>query len=101
VKVGCTEGFTRHFVPSVLAGFYATHPSARFVLRSGTPAQIEQWVASGEVDVGLAFSTLTATGVHVEFSVVAPVCVVLRLSHPLTEKAVLTLDDLLDNRWQY
>lgn len=96
VRVGCTEGFTRYFLPSVLAGFHAAHPRARFVLRSGAPAQVEQWVAMGEIDVGLAFSTTTSTAVHVEFSMSAPVCAMLRASHPLASKAVLTLDDLLD-----
>lgn len=97
VRVGCTEGFTRYFLPSVLAGFHAGHPRARFELRSGTPAQVEQWVALGEIDVGLAFSTSTPTEVHVEFSMSAPVCALLRPSHPLANKNVLTLDDLLDH----
>ncbi len=96
VSVGCTEGFTRNFLPRVLAGFHAEHPRARFVLRSGTPSQVEQWVALGEVDVGLAFSTSTSPSVHAEFSMSAPVCALLRPSHPLANKEVLTLDDLFD-----
>jgi DNA-binding transcriptional LysR family regulator len=66
------------------------------VLRSGTPAQVEQWVALGEVDVGLEFSTSTSPAVHAEFSMSAPVCVPLRPSHPLAKKDVITLDDLFD-----
>ena len=96
VRVGCTEGFTRNFLPSVLAGFHAEHPRARFVLRSGAPAQVEQWIAMGEVDVGLAFSTSTSTAVHAEFSMSAPVCALLRPSHPLAKKDAVTVEDLLD-----
>jgi DNA-binding transcriptional LysR family regulator len=95
VRVGCTEGFTRYFLPGVLASFHADHPRTRFVLRSGTPAQVEHWVAVGEVDLGVAFSTVTSTAVHVEFSANAPVCALLRSSHPLAKKELLTLDDLL------
>ncbi len=96
VRVGCTEGFTRHFLPSVFARFHAGHPRARFVLRSGTPAQVEQWVALGELDVGLGFSTTTSVAVHVEFSMSAPVCAMLRPSHPLAKKRSLAFDDLFD-----
>ncbi|RDK07340.1 LysR family transcriptional regulator [Cupriavidus lacunae] len=96
VRVGCTEGFTRYFLPSVFATYHAAHPHKRFVLRSGTPVQVEHWVATGEVDLGLAFTTAPSTAVHVEFSVNAPVCALLRASHPLARKDVLTLDDLLE-----
>jgi DNA-binding transcriptional LysR family regulator len=53
-------------------------------------------VAQGEVDVGLAFSTSTSTAVYAEFSMSAPVCALLRPSHPLAEKDALTFDDLFD-----
>ncbi|WP_144146864.1 LysR family transcriptional regulator [Paraburkholderia sp. BCC1884] len=95
VRVGCTEGFTRYFLPSVLAAYYAEHPRTRFILRSGTPAQVENWVTIGEVDLGVAFSTSTSTALNVEYSANAPVCALLRSTHPLAQKEVLSLDDLL------
>nr|WP_245932951.1 LysR family transcriptional regulator [Caballeronia novacaledonica] len=95
VRVGCTEGFSRYFLPSVLATFYAEYPRTRFVLRSGTPAQVENWVAIGEVDLGVAFSTATSTALNVEYSENAPVCALLQVSHPLAKKDVLSLEDLL------
>lgn len=95
VRVGCTEGFTRYFLPGVLAAYYAEHPRTRFVLKSGTPAQVENWVTLGEVDLGVAFSTSTSTALNVEYSTNAPVCALLRSSHPLAQKDVLSLDDLL------
>jgi DNA-binding transcriptional LysR family regulator len=44
VRIGCTEGFTRSFLPAALARHYAAFPNARYALRSGTPAQVEHWV---------------------------------------------------------
>ena len=96
VRIGCTEGFTRCFLPSVMATHYREHPHTRFAMRSGSPAQVEHWVASGEVDVGLAFSTSTSTALSVEYSVKAPVCALLPPTHPLAGKPSITLDDILE-----
>ncbi|TKC88696.1 LysR family transcriptional regulator [Trinickia terrae] len=94
VKLGCTEGFTRAFLPRVMADHYASAPQVRFVLRSGTPAQVEHWVEMGEVDIGIAFATGDATRVRVEQSMEMPVCALLAPAHPLAAKDVLALEDL-------
>ena len=95
VRVGCTEGFTRDFLPGVLAGHYARHPRTRFVLRAGTPSQVEHWVETGEVDLGLAFSTSEGTALGVEYRAQAPVCALVPPTHPLASRRALSLDDLL------
>jgi DNA-binding transcriptional LysR family regulator len=95
VRVGCTEGFTRDFLPSVLADYYAQHPRTRFALRAGTPAQVEQWVATGEVDLGVAFSTSGSNAVGVEYRVPAPVCALMPPAHALARRRMVSLDDLL------
>lgn len=95
VRIGCTEGFTQYLLPNLIASFHADHPQARFVLRSGTPTQVEHWVAIGDVDVGITFSTASSTAVSVEFSMNAPVCALMNPEHPLAQKEVLTLDELL------
>ncbi|NIE63323.1 LysR family transcriptional regulator [Burkholderia sp. Ax-1719] len=94
VRVGCTEGFTRSFLPSVLARHHAAVPHVHFMLRSGTPAQVEHWVASGEVDLGLSFSGGDPAKVSVEYSAEASVCALLDATHPLAQRDALTLADL-------
>ncbi|MBN3812739.1 LysR family transcriptional regulator [Paraburkholderia sp. Ac-20347] len=96
VRVGCTEGFTRSFLPSVLARHHAAVPHVQFMLRAGTPAQVEHWVAAGEVDLGLAFSGGDPTKVRVEYTARASVCALLNPAHPLAQRASLTLADLRD-----
>lgn len=95
VRIGCSEGFTQYFLPGVMAAFHVGNPHARFVLRSGAPAQVERWVEVGDVDLGIAFSIATSTAINVEFSVNSPVCALMNPTHPLALKDVLTLDDLL------
>ncbi|MCY0386647.1 LysR family transcriptional regulator [Robbsia sp. Bb-Pol-6] len=94
-RIGCTEGFTRDFLPRVLATHHAHHPHTRFVLRAGTPQQVEQWVAHGEVDLGLSFSTTSSPLVAVEFSAAAPICALMRADHALAARQVVTLDAVL------
>lgn len=96
VRIGCTEGFTRSFLPHVLAEHHATAPHAHFNLRSGTPSQVEQWVATGEADLGLAFSSGDPAKVQVEYSARAPVYALLAPGHPLAQRESLTLMDLRD-----
>ncbi|MGN6085361.1 LysR family transcriptional regulator [Trinickia sp.] len=94
VRIGCTEGFTRSLLPAALARHRQTVPGARYVLRSGTPAQVEHWVSMGEVDIGVAFSSDSHSPLHVAHSVQMPVRALLSADHPLASHASLTLADL-------
>lgn len=97
VRVACTEGFTRSFVPAVLARHREAAPNARYALRSGTPSQVEHWITVGEMDVGLAFSSGSSgntSALNVVHSSVMPVCALLGAHHPLASRASLTLADL-------
>ena len=97
VRVACTEGFTRSFLPAVLARHREAAPNARYALRSGTPSQVEHWVTVGEMDVGLAFSSGSSgntSALNVVHSSLMPVCALLGADHPLASRASLTLADL-------
>lgn len=94
VRIGCTEGFTRSFLPAALARHREAAPNARYALRSGTPAHVEHWVAVGEVDIGVAFSSGNTPELDVVFSMQMPVRALLGSQHPLASHATLTLADL-------
>lgn len=95
VRIGCTEGFTQYLLPNLMAAMHAKQPHIRFVLHSGTPTQVEHWVAIGEVDVGITFSTASSTAISVYFSMSAPVCALMNPKHPLALKEIITLNELL------
>lgn len=95
VRIACTEGFTRSFLPAALARHHEAAPNARYALRSGTPAQVEHWVTAGEVDIGVAFSGGGASApLNVVYSIDMPVRALLGAKHPLASRAFLTLADL-------
>ena len=94
VRIGCTEGFTGSFLPAALARHHEAVPNARYMLRSGTPAQVEHWVAVGEVDIGVAFSSGSHSALDVAHSAEMPVRALLTADHPLASRSHLTLEDL-------
>jgi len=95
VRIGCDESFTVCFLPAVMADFHRKHPGARFVVRSSSPEIVEQWVETGEVDLGLTYSTRRAEAVDPVFTTKVPVEALLGIDHPLARRASLSLDDLL------
>jgi DNA-binding transcriptional LysR family regulator len=95
VRIGCNEGFTTSLLPTVMANFHRDQPIARFVVRSGSAEEIEEWVEKGEIDLGLSCSIGHSRDVNVAFSAKAPVQVLCRSGHPLARKMSVTLDDLL------
>ncbi|WP_129781734.1 LysR family transcriptional regulator [Peristeroidobacter soli] len=94
VRIGCDEGFAS-LLPKIMAAFHREQPIARFVVRSGSPENIESWVEKGEIDLGLSCSTGHSGNVNVAFSADSPVEVLCRYGHPLARKPSITLDELL------
>ncbi len=82
-------------VPTVLANFRREYPSVRFVVREQLPAVIEQWVTSGEMDLGLFYSTGDLPAVRTLFKAREPICALYRADHPLAPRPSLALADVL------
>ncbi len=95
VRIGFTPDFSSYVLPAVMAGFRREYPAARFVARHDLPAVIEQWVASGEMDLGLFCSTADSSTVSTLYRAREPACVLWPADHPLARKVSLALDDVL------
>jgi LysR family cys regulon transcriptional activator len=55
--VATTHVHARYVLRAVISRYVRDHPEVELVLRQGSPAQIEQWVASGEADLGVGGNT--------------------------------------------
>ncbi|MDB5957962.1 LysR substrate-binding domain-containing protein [Ramlibacter sp.] len=55
--VATTHIHARYVLRPVISQYIRKHPQVELVLRQGSPAQIEQWVASGEADLGVGGNT--------------------------------------------
>lgn len=96
VRMACSEGFTRSFLPAALARHHASVNNARYSLRSGTPGQVSNWVASGEADIGITFSSRNTSTANVVYSAEDPVRALFSSHHPLVSKISLSLADIGD-----
>lgn len=55
--VATTHIHARYVLRPVISKYIRKHPQVELVLRQGSPAQIEEWVASGEADLGVGGNT--------------------------------------------
>jgi DNA-binding transcriptional LysR family regulator len=95
VRIGCDEGLTTSLLPGVLASFHRAYPLARFSVRAGAAGVVAEWVAKGEVDLGLSYSADDSAAVNPVCTVKVAVDALFRAGHPLARTPELKLADLL------
>jgi LysR family cys regulon transcriptional activator len=52
--IATTHIYARYVLRSVIKDFIRLHPDVQLTLRQGNPAQIAQWIAAGEADIGVS-----------------------------------------------
>ena len=52
--VATTHIYARYVLRGVIKDFMRRHPTVQLTLRQGSPAQIAQWVAAGDADIGVS-----------------------------------------------
>jgi LysR family cys regulon transcriptional activator len=90
--VATTHIYARYVLRSVIKDFMRLHPDVQLALRQGSPAQIAQWVAAGDADIGVsseppepirAITLLPCSSLQRS--------VITRTGHPLLKEKRLTL----------
>ncbi len=97
LRIATTHTQARYVLPPVIQQFRQRHPRVRLQLRQGSPEQICEMAAKGEVDLAIATEAVAAS----EGLVALPCyrwhhCVVVPVGHPLLEiPEPLSLQDLV------
>jgi LysR family cys regulon transcriptional activator len=52
--LGTTHMYARYILRDVITQFVRTHPEVELVIRQGVASMIAEWVAAGDVDIGLS-----------------------------------------------
>lgn len=84
VRIGTFTSVAVHWLPPILKSFQAQHPNITFKLQNGDYHDVEQWLESGEVDLGfvaLPTRTRCACTPLMEDKLLA----ILPLDHPLAD----------------
>jgi len=96
VRISAMHGLAAGIIPLILRVFCAENPGIAITVRSQTEAGVEQDLASGECDLGLAYSWPTGTGITANFAFPTRIGVVMNGNHPLSTRRYLRLSELLE-----
>lgn len=95
VRVACTEGFAREYVPTLIASFQRRYPGVTFALEVVTAAEATRMVRAGDVDIALTFAIADQAGIAVEYSEAAPIFACVSRNHPIAGMARVPLRELV------
>ncbi|MFL0807786.1 MAG: LysR family transcriptional regulator [Oceanobacter sp.] len=99
LRIGFTMCAAWSILPDVLADFSGEYPDVSVKLDETLPRDLQQALLSGEVDLGISFPVPTSSGVCYRALFQEPLCVVLPHSHPLTRQAVVSVAELMHERF--
>ena len=66
LRIGVIQSFSRTLLPSILGGFITKYPGIRLNIRELTGSEIEQGLAAGTLDLGIAFAPTVLDSAEVE-----------------------------------
>ena len=95
VRLGTFSSVAVHWLPGILKAFQAEHPKVEVRILSGDYHDIDQWISSGDIDVG--FITLPAPK-EMEIIPLAkdPLVAIMPEGHRLAERETITIESLAD-----
>ncbi|MGJ9413616.1 LysR family transcriptional regulator [Aeromicrobium sp. CF4.19] len=96
VEIGAVSAVVETVVAPVVARMHAEHPGLHFGITEGSTTEVEQRVASGDLDLGIVTVPTTAAAPSLRRRVLVslPVGVVARPDHPLADRTELTWGDI-------
>ncbi len=97
LSIGTTHTQARYALPATIQGFKKRYPRVSLHLNQGSPPQIAQWAADGEVDFAIATEAME----HFEELIMLPCyhwnrCVLVPPDHPLASAEKLTIPALAE-----
>src|SRR3954469_20266136 len=66
LRIGVIQSFSRTLLPSILGGFITKYPGIRLKILELTGLEIEQQLAAGDLDLGIAFAPTALGNTDVE-----------------------------------
>ena len=94
IRVACSEGVARDFLPQVFVRFRETHPGAHFQMHAMAPAEATARVRDGSVDIAVCFSVSPEKDIAVHYAQRAPIFALVSRDHPLAGRKSVALADL-------
>lgn len=95
VSMAALDSLLVDFIPAALDRFRADFPAVNYSVLAMDPPDILLSVASGDMDMGFTFVSEPApAGLRILAGVPAPIGVVMRADHPLSNRLVVSFDEV-------
>jgi DNA-binding transcriptional LysR family regulator len=102
LRVGFVASAVRHVLPTLIAGFRATHPDVALTLTEAPTARQARAIHDDVMDVGIVAMPLpedVAPSLSTRLLMDSELMAALPASHPLARKKRVKLADMLDHPW--
>jgi DNA-binding transcriptional LysR family regulator len=90
LAVGASTTPGTYLLPGVLGRFHAAHPAIALSLRIGDTREIERWVASGEVELGVIGEAPLESGLAADPWVKDELVAIVARGHPLARRRAVS-----------
>lgn len=95
IAIAALDSLLVDFIPRALDRFRADFPAVDYSVLALQPPEITEAIASGEADIGFTFVNEQAMpGIRVMAEVAAPIGVVMRADHPLSDRLLLSYEEV-------
>lgn len=99
VRIASLPVLGHAFLPRIIGTFCRAHPGLSVVLHIRSSEAVKDLVASSQFDLGFAADEIDRAGVRARLFAAPDAVCVLPSGHPLASRAVLTPDDLAEERF--
>lgn len=96
INITTIDSVALDLLPRTMLQYERDHPGASFSVLVCPPEKVVSTVATGEADIGMTFVHALHPDVRPIVKKFAPIGIVLRSDHPLSERSSLSMDDLHD-----
>lgn len=93
IRIGTLSSISCHWLPPLILEFKQKYPQVEFILHQGDNISIPEWVRTSEVDFG--FVNMSVYNGKATFLKKGEYRAILPPQHPLAQKKVITLEDLV------
>ena len=94
LRIGVTQSFIHKLMPPILGEFFGSYPAVRLQVEETTALQIEQGLADGRLDLGIAFAPTVLEDTELEPILEERLMLVTGRDHPLAPRQRMPIAEL-------
>lgn len=91
VRIACLDSLTLKFLPDQIRAFHRLNPAVSFHVQTAGHGHVTDYVAEGDVDIGITFDLARPDDTEMVFRVPMPLMACVGKSHPLAKHKKVSL----------